>query len=42
MKTVYDEIEIVHINDNQSKIYISFVEINPYIKYGLRAHYDKL
>jgi len=40
MKTVYDETEIDYINDNQSKIYISYVEVNPFIKYGIRTHYD--
>ena len=41
-KTVYDEQEIDFINDNQSKIYISYVQVNPFLKYGIRTHYDEL
>ena len=41
-QTVYDEQEIDFINDNQNKVYISFVEVNPYLKFGIRAHYKDL
>lgn len=39
-KTIYDEEEIDYINEHQTRIYISFVDINPFVKYGIRAHYD--
>lgn len=41
-QVAYDEAEIDYINDHQSKIYISYVDINPYAKFGIRAHYDQL
>lgn len=34
--------EIDFINDNQSKIYISYVDVNPFIKFGIRTHYNEL
>lgn len=39
---VYDEKQIDYINDHQSRIYISFVDINPFQKFGIRAHYDQM
>lgn len=41
-KTVYDEAEIDFINDNQSKIYISYVQVNPFLRFGIRTHYEEL
>jgi len=41
-KIVYDEEEIDYINDNQSKIYISSVDVNPYLRFGIRTHYERL
>ena len=41
-KTVFDEAEIDYINDNQSKIYVSFVQVNPFVHFGIRTHYEKL
>lgn len=37
-RTVWDQEELDHINHNQSKVYISHVEVNEYLKYGIRAH----
>jgi len=39
---VFDESEIDHINGHQSKVYISYVDINPYCKFGIRTHYKEL
>jgi len=39
---IYDESQIDYINDNQSKIYVSYVDINPFLKFGIRTHYDKM
>jgi len=41
-KIVYDEEEIDYVNDNQSKIYISSVDVNPYLRFGIRTHYERL
>lgn len=41
-KIVYDECQIDYINEHQTKIYIGHVEINPFIKFGIRTHYDKM
>lgn len=39
-KFIYDQEEIDYINDHQSKIYISHVEVNAFLKFGIRAHYE--
>ena len=37
-KTVWDQQQLDFINHNQTKVYISHVEVNQYIRYGIRAH----
>jgi hypothetical protein len=39
---IFDESEIDHINGHQSHIYISYVDCNSYVKYGIRTHYKEL
>jgi hypothetical protein len=39
---IYDEAQIDYINEHQSKIYISQVEINPFLKFGIRTHFEEL
>jgi hypothetical protein len=41
-QTIFDLREIDYINEHQSRLYISFVDINSYLFYGIRTHTTKL
>ena len=42
LRTVYDENEIEQLNETQSRYYVSCVQTNPFLHFGIRAHYEQL
>jgi hypothetical protein len=41
-KAVYDESEIDYINEQQSRVFVSHVQTNPFLTHGVRAHCKEL
>lgn len=41
-KYIYDEMEIDYINEQQSKVFVSHVQINPFLTHGIRTHCKEL
>jgi hypothetical protein len=39
---IYDQQEIDFINEHQTKVYISHVTVNPFLRFGIRAHHHQL
>lgn len=39
---VYDAEEVDFVNEHQSKVYISYVDVNPWLKFGIRAHHEEI